>query len=51
MRTTRVSELERVYNYLMDSPKSTNKEDFKDCTTFEESLKVGREIRSVLFNM
>ena len=51
MRRTRVTDQKRIYNYLMDSPKSTNKEDFKDCTAFEESLKVGREIRSVLFNM
>lgn len=118
MRTTRVTELERVYNYLMDNPTASNKEisdalgvsyesiktyvhrpkakglievgyegdsrvctitkeyplsgtrksgsykqevyvelvegyreDFRECVTFEEKLKVGREIRIILADM
>lgn len=118
MRTTRVSELERLYNYLMDNPTASNteiadalgmsygaaksyvhrlkskglieigyegtsrvctitkeypiqsvrkprsykqevyvelvegyREDFRECVTFEERLKVGREIRIILADM
>ncbi len=118
MRTTRVTELERLYNYLMDNPTASNteisdalgvsygaaksyvhklktkglieigyegasrvctiakeypvsstrkprsykqevyvelvegyREDFRECVTFEEKLKVGREIRIILADM